>query len=116
LISARNDGFFDLQKHSQSTSENLSFHFYLNSNNQTKSLVSITSRDLFQLRVNGIVKTADPFKISNSIFTYDLVLDPGSNHISIEFSKDRKTEGFYLHFTGAEITGSIKKNNPPPKD
>lgn len=116
LISARNDGFFDLQKHSQSTSENLSFHFYLNSNNQSKSLVSITSRDLFQLRVNGIVKTADPFKISNSIFTYDLVLDPGSNHISIEFSKGRKTEGFYLHFTGAEITGSIKKNNPPPKD
>ena len=116
LISARNDGFFDLQKHSQSTSENLFFHFYLNSNNQTKSLVSITSRDLFQLRVNGIVKTADPFKISNSISTYDLVLDPGSNHISIEFSKGRKTEGFYLHFTGAEITGSIKKNNPPPKD
>lgn len=116
LISARNDGFFDLQKYSKRTSENLSFQFYLNSNNQSKSVVSLTSRDLFQLRVNGIVKTADPFKFSNCIFNYDLVLDPGSNHILIEFSKGGKPEGFYLNFTGAETTESIKKYNPAPKN
>jgi hypothetical protein len=47
---------------------------------------------------------------------FDLDLSPGSNLIEIDFSKSKKPEGFYLHFTGDEITGSSINNNPAPKD
>jgi putative heme-binding domain-containing protein len=116
LISARNDGFFDLQKYSQVTSEQLSFHFYLNSNNQSKSVVTITSRDSFELRINTVLKTEQQIKKSITTCTFDLDLNPGSNLIEIDFSKSKKPEGFYLHFTGDEINGSSINNNPAPKD
>ena len=98
LIAARNDGFFDLQKYGQGTSEQLSFHFYLNSNNQSKSLVTITSRDSFELRINTVLKTEQKIKKSVTTSTFDLDLNPGSNLIEIDFSKSKKPEGFYLHF------------------
>ena len=116
LISARNDGFFDLQKYTQGTSEQLSFHFYLNSNNQSKSLVSVTSRDSFELRINTVLKTEQQIKKSATTCTFDLDLNPGSNLIEIDFSKDKKLEGFYLHFTGDDIDGSSINNNPALKD
>ena len=116
LISARNDGFFDLQKYTQSTSEQLSFHFYLNSNNQSKSLVSVTSRDSFELRINTVLKTEQQIKKSATTCTFDLDLNPGSNLIEIDFSKGKKPEGFYLHFTGDDINGSSTNTNPALKD
>ena len=116
LISARNDGFFDLQKYTQGTSEQLSFHFYLNSNNQSKSLVSVTSRDSFELRINTVLKTEQQIKKSATTCTFDLDLNPGSNLIEIDFSKGKKPEGFYLHFTGDDINGSSTNNNPALKD
>lgn len=116
LISARNDGFFDLEKYSQGTSGQLSFHFYLNSNNQSKSVVTITSRDSFELRINSVLKTEQQIKKSITTCTFDLDLNPGSNLIEIDFSKSIKPEGFYLHFTGDEINGSSINNNPAPKD
>ena len=116
LISARNDGFFDLQKYSQVTSEQLSFHFYLNSNNQSKSVVTITSRDSFELRINTVLKTEQQIKKSITTCTFDLDLNPGSNLIEIDFSKSKKPEGFYLHFTGDEINGSSINNYPALKD
>jgi hypothetical protein len=116
LISARNDGFFDLQKYSQGTSGQLSFQFYLNSNNQSKSVVTITSRDSFELRINSVLKTEQQIKKSITNCTFDLDLNPGSNLIEIDFSKSIKPEGFYLHFTGDEINGSSINNNPAPKD
>jgi putative heme-binding domain-containing protein len=116
LISARNDGFFNLQKYTQGTSEQLSFHFYLNSNNQSKSLVSVTSRDSFELRINTVLKTEQQIKKSNTNYTFDLDLNPGSNLIEIDFSKGKKLEGFYLHFTGDDINGSSINNNPALKD
>ena len=116
LISARNDGFFDLQKYTQGTSEQLSFHFYLNANNQSKSLVTITSRDSFELRINSALKTEQQIKKSVTTSIFDLDLNPGSNLIEIDFLKSKKPEGFYLHFTGDEINGSNINNNPAPKD
>jgi len=116
LISARNDGFFDLQKYTQGTSEQLSFHFYLNANNQSKSLVTITSRDSFELRINSVLITEQQIKKSVTTCTFDIALNSGSNLIEIDFLKGKKPEGFYLHFMGDEINGSSINNNPAPKD
>ena len=116
LISSRNDGFFDLQKHMQGTPEQLSLHFYLNANNQSKTLVTITTRDTLQLRLNTLLKTPLANKVSDTMFNFELDLNPGLNHIAIDFLKGRKPEGFYLRFTGDGIVGSSIKNNPAPKD
>lgn len=116
LISARNDGFFDLQKHMQDASEPLSFQFYLNSNNQSKCLVSIITRDVFELKLNNLPKAKQYNKISDTTFNFDLDLSPGSNQVIIDFLKDRKPEGFYLRFAGDEIKATTIKNIPTPKE
>jgi len=116
VVSSRNDGFFDLQKLILGTPEQLSFHFYLNSNNQSNSLVTITTRDSLELRLNTLLKTPQENKVSETIFNFELDLNPGLNYIAIDFLKGRKLEGFYLQFTGNGIIESSIKNNPALKD
>ena len=116
IASSRNDGFFDLQKLLSSTPEQFSFHFYLNSNTQSKSLVTITTRDSLELRLNSLLKTSQENKVSDTVFNFELDLNRGVNHIAIDFLKGRKLEGFYLRFTGDGIIGSSIKNIPALKD